>query len=131
MNNYFSKYKIFFYLSNFILIILYLYPGSLLGCFFYNDCNLQPQFTRDFIISSNHFYSFFILSVIGLLTYHNQKKINFLTTYLISLSISLEILHVFISARSFEFSDLFGNLLGVFIVLIIYFFLKKNEKFKN
>ena len=131
MNNYFSKYKIFFYLSNFILIILYLYPGSLLGCLFYKDCDSQPQFTRDFIISSNHFYSFFILTVIGLFTYNNQKKINFLTTYLISLSISLEVLHVFIPVRSFEFSDLFGNLFGVFIVLIVYFFFKKYEKFKN
>ena len=125
MNNYFSKHKIFFYLSNFILIVLYLYPGSLLGCLFYSDCKLQPQFTGDFMISSNHFYSFFILSVIGLLTYHNQKKINFLTTYLISLSISLEILHVFISVRSFEFSDLFGNLIGVIIVIIINYFFKK------
>ena len=131
MNNYFSRYKIFFYLSNFILIVLYLYPGSLLGCLFYSDCDLQPQFTRDFIISSNHFYSFFILSVIGLLTYKNQKKFYFLTTYLISLSIFLEILHLLIPARSFEFPDLFGNLLGVLIVLIIYFFIKKYEKFKN
>ena len=129
MNNFFSKYKIFFYLSNFILIILYLYPGSLLGCLFYNDCDLQPQFTRDFIISSNHFYSFFILSVIGLFTYNNQKKINFLTTYLISLSISLEVLHVFIPVRSFEFSDLFGNLLGVSIILTINFFYRKYENY--
>jgi VanZ family protein len=83
------------------------------------------------MISFNHFYSFFILSVIGLFTYKNQKKFNFLSTYLISLSIFLEILHVFIPNRSFEFPDLFGNLFGVLIVLIIYLFFKKYEKFKN
>jgi VanZ family protein len=131
MNNYFSKHKIFFYLSNFILIVLYLYPGSLLGCLFYSDCKLQLQFTSDFMISSNHFYSFFILSIIGLFTYKNQKKFNFLTSYLISLSIFLEILHVFVPNRSFEFPDLFGNLFGVLVVLIIYLFFKKYEKFKN
>jgi hypothetical protein len=42
------------------------------------------------------------------------NKLNFLNLYLILLSIILEILHIFIPVRSFEFSDLFGNLLGVF-----------------
>ena len=45
MINYFSKYKFFFYLCNFVLIILYLYPGSILGWFLYNDASLQPQIT--------------------------------------------------------------------------------------
>ena len=45
MINFFSKYKFIFYLFNFLLILLYLYPGSLLGCFLYNDCKSQPQIT--------------------------------------------------------------------------------------
>ena len=83
MIKFFTKYKIIFYSSNFILILLYLFPGSLIGCFLYNDCKLQPQITRDYIISSNHLYAFAILSLIGFLTYKNSKKIRYLSAYLI------------------------------------------------
>jgi len=131
MINFFSKYKFIFYLSNFILLVLYLFPGSLLGCFLYNDCLLQPQLTKDFLVSTNHLYSFGLLSIIGLFTYKNSNKLNFLNLYLILLSIILEILHIFIPVRSFEFSDLFGNLLGVSIVLTINFFYRKYENYKN
>ena len=131
MINFFSKYKFIFYLSNLILIVLYLFPGSLLGCFFYKDCILQPQLTPDFLVSTNHLYAFCLLSIIGLFTYSNSDKLNLLNTYLVLLSIILEILHIFIPVRSFEFSDLFGNLLGVIIVLIINFFYKKYENSKN
>ena len=131
MINFFSKYKFIFYLSNFILLVLYLFPGSLLGCYLYNDCQLQPQLTKDFLVSANHLYAFSLLSIIGLFTYDNSNKLNLLRIYLVLLSIILEILHVFIPVRSFEFSDLFGNLLGVLIVLTINYFYKKYENFKN
>ena len=131
MINFFSKYKFIFYLSNFILLALYLFPGSLLGCFLYNDCQLQPQLTKDFLVSTNHLYSFGLLSIIGLFTYKNSNKLNFLNLYLILLSIILEILHIFIPVRSFELYDLFGNLLGVSIVLTINFFYRKYENYKN
>ena len=119
MINFFSKYKFIFYLSNFILLVLYLFPGSILGCYLYNDCQLQPQLTRDFLVSTNHLYAFSLLSIIVFFTYNDSKKLNFLIIYLVLLSIILEILHIFIPVRSFEFSDLFGNLLGVIIVLTI------------
>jgi VanZ family protein len=131
MINFFSKYKFIFYLSNFILLVLYLFPGSLLGCFLYNDCQLQPQITKDFLVSTNHLYAFGLLSIIGSYTYKNSNKLNFLNLYLILLSIILEILHIFIPIRSFEFSDLFGNLLGVSIVLMINFFFEKYENYRN
>ena len=131
MINFFSKYKFIFYLSNFILLALYLFPGSLLGCFLYNDCQLQPQLTKDFLVSTNHLYSFGLLSIIGLFTYKNSNKLNFLNLYLILLSIILEILHIFIPVRRFELYDLFGNLLGVSIVLTINFFYRKYENYKN
>ena len=131
MINFFSKYKFIFYLSNFILLVLYLFPGSLLGCFLYNDCQLQPQITKDFLVSTNHLYAFGLLTIIGSYTYKNSNKLNFLNLYLILLSIILEILHIFIPIRSFEFSDLFGNLLGVSIVLMINFFYEKYENYKN
>jgi|TARA_B110000438_G_scaffold36902_2_gene36666 VanZ family protein len=125
MINFFSKYKFIFYLSNFILIIFYLFPGSLLGCYLYDDCQLQPQITPNFLISSNHLYAFFLLSIIGFFTYKNPNRLNFLNIYLVLLSIVLEILHIFIPERSFEFSDLFGNLFGVLILVVIQFLYKK------
>ena len=131
MINFFSKYKFIFYLSNFILLVLYLFPGSLLGYFLYNDFQVQPQLTKNFLVSTNHLYAFGLLSIIGLFSYKNSNKLNFLNLYLILLSIILEILHIFIPLRSFEFSDLFGNLLGVSIVLSINFFYRKYENYKN
>ena len=131
MINFFSKYKFIFYLSNFILLVLYLFPGSLLGCFLYNDCQLQPQLTKDFLVSTNHLYAFGLLSVIGLFTYNNSNKSNLLNIYLVLLSIFLEISHIFIPERGFELSDLYGNLLGVFIVLTTNFFYRKYENYKN
>ena len=126
--NFLPKYKFFFYFCNLALIFLYLFPGSLLGCFFYNNCELQPQITPDFIISTNHFFAFFALSMIGFLTFKKLNHLNFLITYLIFLSTILEFMHLIISERSFEFSDLFGNLIGVVVAIIINFFFKK---FKN
>jgi VanZ family protein len=107
-----------FYFSNIIIIIFYLYPGSISGCFLYNDCFIQPQLTRDFIVSSNHVYVFFILSTLGFISFSkNLKKI---TYYLILLSIVLELLHIIIPNRSFEVEDLLGNILGVLLSLILF-----------
>ena len=131
MINYFSKYKFIFYLCNFILIFLYLFPGSILGWFLYEDLYLQPQITPDFIVSTNHLYAYIVLSIIGFLTYRKNNQFNILSIYLIFLSIVLEVLQYFVPNRSFEFSDLFGNLAGVIIAIIIFFFFKKNENFKN
>ena len=130
MINFFSKFKFIFYLANILLIFIYLFPGSIFGCILYNDCFLQPQLTPDFLVSSNHLYAFFTLSIIGFITFKNLKKIFLLNIYLILLSILLEILHLIIPNRSFELSDLFGNVIGVTIVIIINFFLK-NEKNKS
>ena len=131
MINYFSKYRFIFYLCNFILIVLYLFPGSLLGCYFYDDCKIQPQITANFIVSTNHLYAFLILSIIGILTFPKKNQFSKLSFYLIFLSIILEILQYFIPVRSFQFSDLFGNLLGVLIIIILFYFFRKNENFKN
>jgi VanZ family protein len=131
MIKYFSKYKFFFYLCNLILIVLYLFPGSVLGWFLYNDSSLQPQITPNLIVSSNHVYAFLILSFVGFFTYKKIEQFGSLSIYLIFLSIILEILHYFIPERSFEFPDLFGNLVGVIIVIILFYFLKKNENFKD
>ena len=131
MINYFSKYKFIFYLCNLILIFLYLFPGSVLGWFLYKDLSLQPQITPDFIISTNHLYAYIALSVIGFLTFIKNNQFKILSIYLIFLSILLELLQYFVPNRSFEFPDLFGNIAGVIIAIIIFYFFKKNENFKN
>ena len=127
MINFFGKYKIIFYITNFILILLYLFPGSLIGCFLYDDCKLQPQITPDFIISTNHLYAFAFLSLIAFLTFKKTDKITFIILYLITISVVLELFHHFVPDRSFEYSDLFGNLIGVIIIIIFFNLLKKYE----
>ena len=119
MINFFSKFKIIFYCSNFFLILLYLFPGSLLGLIIYNDKKIQPQITSDFIVSSNHFIAFAFISIIGFLSFRKKKEIKLLIFYLIFLSIILEIFHLIIPERSFQWADLLGNLLGVVIVIFI------------
>ena len=115
-----------FHSVNLILIIFYVYPGSLFGCYLFNNCNIQPQITKNFMISSNysissnHFYVFIILSTLGIFAYRNTKKIKFLIIYLFLLSIILELTHLIIPNRGFEWSDLFGNILGLVFVIIIY-----------
>ncbi len=119
--------KIIFHLLNIIFVFFYIYPGSLLGFLIYNDISKQPQITSDFLVSSNHFFVFFLLSLLGLISYFkNLKKI---ILYLIFISIILELLHLYIPNRSFQFSDLFGNIAGVlvsiFIIILFNFWRKK------
>lgn len=127
MINFFSKFKIIFYCSNFFLILLYLFPGSLLGLIIYNDKKIQPQITSDFIVSSNHFIAFAFISIIGFFTFRKKKEIIPLIFYFIFLSIILEIFHIIIPERSFQWADLLGNLLGVVIVILINSFINIYE----
>jgi len=114
-----SKTKILFHILNTIFIILYIYPGSILGYLIYRNFSKQPQLTSDFfVISSNHVYAFFLLSVLGLFGYYKVKKF-FIIYYLIFISIILEILHLIIPNRTFQFDDLFGNIVGVLLSIIL------------
>ena len=119
--------KIIFHLLNIIFVFLYVYPGSLLGFYIYKDISRQPQISADFfMLSSNHVYAFILLSSVGLMSYFKSLKIIIL--YLISISIILELLHLFIPNRSFQFSDLFGNIVGVLVpifILILFNFWRK------
>ena len=108
--------KIFFHLINLIFIILYLYPGSILGYLLYNNFSKQPQVTPDFYFSSNHVYAFILLTLLGLISHFNKKNI---LVYFIFISIFLELSHLIIPNRSFQFGDLFGNILGVLLSILI------------
>ena len=128
---FFAKFKVIFYFMNFCLIFLYIYPGSLLGIVFYGNKKIQPQITPDFYISSNRFYVFVLISTIGFMSFIKAKQIKYLIYYLVFISIILEIFHLFVPGRTFQWSDLFGNMAGVLIVIFFnnliskYGFLKK------
>ncbi len=121
--------KSIFHILNITFILLYIYPGSILGFLLYGNSNQQPQITLDFIVSSNHVYAFFVLSLLGFINYYKTNKI-LIIAYLLFISIFLEVLHIMIPNRSFQFSDLFGNMIGVLLALLAVIFLnylKKNE----
>ena len=111
--------KLVFYIANTTLILLYIFPGSILGWFLYGDFGIQPQISPNFIVSSNHVYAFSVLSILGYLS-HEIKKLKFIFSYLFFISIFLELFHLIIPNRGFEFSDLFGNIMGVSIIYLYY-----------
>ena len=115
------KTKILFHIVNTVFVILYVYPGSIFGFLIYRNLNKQPQLTSNFFfeISSNHVYAFLVLSLVGFLGYYKSSKIIILN-YLILISIILEVLHLFIPNRSFQYSDLFGNIIGVLLSIILF-----------
>ena len=131
IKKFFLNFKIIFYFANLILIILYIFPGSILGWLLYGDVGIQPQISPDFIVSSNHVYAFSVLSILGYLSY-KSKKLNLVFIYLFFISIFLELLHLIIPNRGFEYSDLFGNIIGVLIIYIYFQFYKiysqRNDK---
>ena len=115
-----QKTKILFNIINTIFIVLYVYPGSILGFLIYGEFHKQPQITQDFLsLSSNHVYAFFVLSLLGLISYYKTKKI-FILNYLILSSIILEVLHLVIPNRSFQYQDLFGNIVGVLMSILLF-----------
>ena len=128
---FFAKFKVIFYFMNFCLIFLYIYPGSLLGIVFYGNKKIQPQITPDFYISSNHFYVFVLISTIGFMSFIKAKQIKYLIYYLVFISIILEIFHLFVPERTFQWSDLFGNMAGVLIVIFFKNLISKYEILKK
>ena len=127
----FLNFKIIFYFANLIIITLYIFPGSILGWLLYGDVYIQPKISPDFIVSSNHVYAFSVLTILGYLSY-KSRKLKLVFIYLFFISIILELSHLIIPNRGFEYSDLFGNIIGVLIIYIYFqfykFFFRKNDK---
>jgi len=115
-----SYLRILFHILILILIILSLYPGSILGFLLYGDIRLQPQVTKDFLyISSNHLYVYFLISTLGFVSFLRDRKFKLVVIYLFFLSIILEVAHLLIVERAFQIADLTGNILGVLIAYTI------------
>ena len=120
--------KFIFHTANILLIVFYLFPGSIAGCLLYNDCKTQPQLTSDFIVSSNHVYVFTIISLLGFVTYAKDTVFKIIIAYFFFIAIFLELAHIIIPERSFEVKDLTGNIVGVVISLIVFLIFKSRKK---
>ena len=125
-NNIFFYVKYLFYFSFIILLILYLFPGSLIGFLLYGDLGRQPDLISNPLGTSiNHLVFFFYLSILGFIFRNNQKKLINSFSFLFLISIILELLHYFIPNRAFELNDLYANGLGVMLAYLLFKFFKK------
>ena len=118
------RYLYYFSLTG--LLVLYLFPGSLIGYFLYGDLGKQPDIIPNPIGTSiNHTLAFFYLTIIGLISYLNQTSFYKILIFLLTLSLFLELSHLFIPNRFFQFLDLFANLLGTLLAIVIIFLYKR------
>ena len=115
-----------YYFSLTGLLILYLFPGSLIGYFLYEDLGRQPDLISNPLGTSiNHALAIFYLSILGLISYMRETSFNQTIIFLLALSIVLELSHLIIPNRSFQSLDLFANLLGTLLAIVIIFFYKR------
>ena len=121
--------KFIFHISVLFLIIISLYPGSLLGYLLYSDFGQQPNLIKNpFGTTINHFISYVYISLLGLFLYLREENFKRVFYNLLFLSIILELLHFIIPNRSFELGDLIANILGVIVaysVVKIYLYFNK------
>ena len=121
--------KYIFLTSLLLLIIISLWPGSLLGFLFYSDWGQQPNLIKNpFGTTINHFIYYTYVSILGFFVYLKNKDFKKLVYGLFFLSIILELLHFIIPNRSFQLEDLISNILGVIVayfIIKIYLFLNK------
>ena len=118
-----------YYFSLTGLLILYLFPGSLIGHLFYGDFGKQPNLIPNPIGTSiNHTLAFFYLSILNLISHIRDKSFNQNIIFLISLSVILELSHYFIPNRSFQFLDLLGNLLGTLLAMCVILIYRKYKR---
>ena len=91
-NNVLKLIKYLYYFSLIALVILYLFPGSLIGYMFYGDYGKQPDLIPNPIGTSiNHALALFYLSILGLISSMRDKSFNLNIIFLISLSMILPV----------------------------------------
>ena len=119
-NNVIKLIKYLYYFSLIALCILYLFPGSLIGYFLYGDLGKQPNLVDNPIGTSiNHLFYFMYLTTLAVIS--NLKKTQIFSSiyFIFFISFFLEISHLFIPNRAFEFYDLLANITGVLIIFAI------------
>ena len=112
--------KYIFHISILFLIIISLYPGSLLGYLLYGDWGQQPNIIENpFGTTVNHFIYYVYVSLLGFFLYLKNEHFKQLAYGLLFLSIILEGFHFIIPNRSFQLADLIGNILGVLVAYCV------------
>ena len=119
--------KYFYFFCLLVFLVFYLFPGNVVSYFINGELIYDLDILKNpvgkslhYIINTgghslNHIISFSFITLIGFLTYFKKKGIIYGLCFFIFLSIILEFLHIIIPNRSFEFSDLLSNFIGVFI----------------
>ena len=112
--------KSIFHISVLFLIIISLYPGSLLGYLLYGDWRQQPNvIPNPFGSTINHFIYYVYVSLLGFFLYLRENNFKKLVYGLFFLSVILESFHFIIPNRSFQLTDLIANILGVVVAYSI------------
>ena len=126
MDKVISSLKFIFHLSVLFLIVISLFPGSLLGFFLYSDFGRQPDIIDNPLGTAiNHFIYYFYITMFGLCLYMKDRNFQKLVYGLFFLSIILEVLQFIIPNRAFEIYDGFANFAGVlvaYLLIVIYKF---------
>ena len=124
-NTIFKLTEYVYYFSLLVLLILYLFPGSLIGYLLYGNLGQQPNLISNPIGTSINHLIFFSYITIFAMTVRLRAK-NILTNYrfILFTSCLLEIFHLIIPNRAFEFYDLIANFTGVVIILLLNSFIK-------
>ena len=127
MKNNILKFIIYlYYLSLVVLLVIYLFPGSIIGYLLYEDLGKQPSFVNNPIGTSiNNFFYFCWLTFLGLIYNLNKKKFINSFLFLFILSFFLELLHFFIPNRAFELNDFLANSVGVVSIFFLFKLKKK------
>ena len=108
--------KSIFHISVLFLIVISLWPGSLIGFLLYNDLSQQPDLIQNpFGTTINHFICYGCISLMGFSIYAKNENFKKLVYGLFFLSITLEIFHLVIPNRSFQLQDLLANIFGVMV----------------
>ena len=102
------------------LIIVSLFPGSLLGYIFYNDLGEEINLVENpFGTTINHFISYLYVSILGFFVYLRSKNYKIIVYALFAVSVLLECIHFLIPNRSFQIEDLLANILGVVVAYFV------------
>ena len=122
--------KSIFHISVLFLIIISLWPNSLLGYLFYGDSGRQPNLIPNpFGTTINHFICYGSISLMGFAIYAKNENFKKLVYGLFFLSITLEIFQIMIPNRSFQLEDMLANIFGVMVayfIIKIYLFFNKS-----
>ncbi len=121
--------KLIFNTSILLLIIISLYPGSILGFLFFGDWGREPNLVKNpFGTTINHFIYYAYVSLLGFFLYLRSDNFKKMVYGLFFLSVILEIFQFIVPNRSFQISDLIGNIFGVIVaysIVKIYLFINK------